>query len=106
MQAQCPELDGIRQVAHNDIMDALTAELGELCKRGQITVHTRPRVDSMGPYDDERLASYEPDAIIEWKDKHHQTHLVVVEFTRSIREDASTHDAKVAEKTQAYQSTI
>eukprot|EP00961_Rhodomonas_salina_P284139 3840459-Rhodomonas_salina.1 len=59
-----PELDGIRQVAHDDIVDALTAELGERCECGRITVHTRPRAYSMGPCDDEWLASYEPDAII------------------------------------------
>eukprot|EP00961_Rhodomonas_salina_P211200 2852085-Rhodomonas_salina.3 len=54
MQAQCPELDGIQQVAHDNIVDALTAELGERCERGRITVHTRPRInsDSMGPCND------------------------------------------------------
>eukprot|EP00961_Rhodomonas_salina_P295024 3935054-Rhodomonas_salina.1 len=60
----------------------------------------------MGPCDDPRLAMYEPDAIVEWTDKDYQKHLVVIEFTRSLREDAGTHEAKVAEKTQAYQSTI
>eukprot|EP00961_Rhodomonas_salina_P281932 3810015-Rhodomonas_salina.1 len=60
----------------------------------------------MGPCEDQRLAEYEPDAIILWTDSHHQRHAVVVEFTLSIREDADTHHWKIVEKVQAYQTTV
>eukprot|EP00961_Rhodomonas_salina_P255416 3452020-Rhodomonas_salina.2 len=97
MQAHCPELNSIWQTAHNNIVGALVWELGELCDQSRTTVHVKPRVDSimmMGPCNDPRMAMYEPDAIVEWTDKDYQKHLVVIKFTRSLREDAGTHDAK------------
>ncbi len=46
-----------------------------------------------------------PDAIVDFK-KGGKAHMVVVEFTRGMAEEAGEHAFKVATKTQAYPSTL
>eukprot|EP00961_Rhodomonas_salina_P124377 1676441-Rhodomonas_salina.1 len=99
-------VNGIRQEAHDDIVRALTDGIHNHCQN--LTVHLKPRVDSLGPCTarDARLATYEPDTVLEWvHDRDHQPYLVVLEFTRSIREDSATQRSKVVEKVQAYHTT-
>lgn len=47
MQAQCTELNAIRQEEHYLKVDTLTHELGTRCSN--VKVHPQPRVDLMGP---------------------------------------------------------
>eukprot|EP00961_Rhodomonas_salina_P110679 1489204-Rhodomonas_salina.1 len=61
-------------VAHNAIVRALTDQLGERCRR--IKVHLESPVGAHGPCPDPRLASYQPDAIVEFE-KDLQTYLVL-----------------------------
>eukprot|EP00961_Rhodomonas_salina_P081722 1098591-Rhodomonas_salina.1 len=82
MQGHCEELMGIRQQAHDDIVETIMHELEQRLGRA---------------VQDQRLAEYEPDTIILWTGSQNQLHSVVVEFTLSILEDADTHHRKIAE---------
>eukprot|EP00961_Rhodomonas_salina_P214079 2890948-Rhodomonas_salina.1 len=68
MQASCEKNKPLRMEVHNDIVQTLTTQLQRLCKR--ITVHNELPVGDFVHCEDQTLARYQPDAIVEFEKDH------------------------------------
>eukprot|EP00961_Rhodomonas_salina_P299853 3939271-Rhodomonas_salina.3 len=88
---------------HNYIVQTLTAQLQQLCKR--VTVHNETPVGDFVHCYDLTLVRYQLEAIVEFE-KDHQRYVVVVEFTRSFGEEPSEQRSKIAEKQMPYSGAV
>ena len=104
MQMGCTKTKDTRTKCHNMILKALIDGIRSKCPDADI--NNKPQIGDYGPCEDAHLASFTPDAVIQWTDGEGRKWMTVVEVTRCLTEKPTSQRAKTDRKKQAYQSSL